>query len=74
MDEMATIKNNVPQILRDRKMTISDLMRESRLSYPSAFKMAKLETIPDTMNMGTIRKTAEGLGLRVNDIIQEVGE
>lgn len=74
MDSMAILKNNVPEILKARKMSISDLMRESGLSYPSALKMAKLSILPDTINMGTLRKTADGLGLKVADLIEEVEE
>lgn len=71
MDAMAILKNNVPQILKDRKMSITDLMRVSGLSYPSVYKMGTLQIVPDTMNMGTLRKVAEGLGLKISDLIEE---
>lgn len=74
METMAIIKNKTPQILQDRKMTISDFQRESRLSYPSAHKVATLPTFPDTLNIGTIRRAAEALNVKISDLIELVEE
>ena len=68
--EATIIRNKIPGILAARKMSISDLQRESRLSWPSTYKVATLPVFPDTLNIGTLRRAAEALKLPVGDVVE----
>jgi hypothetical protein len=76
---MATfLKNKLPDILKARKLSISDLQNlmaqdeDTRTSYPAVRKIAseKELRISDTLSVGTLRKVATALGVTLNDLVE----
>jgi hypothetical protein len=70
------LKNKVPDVLKARKLSISDLHsimaqnQGTRISYPAVHRVATEPIIPDTVSVGTLRKVATALGLPLSGIVE----
>jgi len=72
------MENKIPEILSDRGLTISDLHAMiirggDRFSYTGLLELAKPTAGPlaDGVKIGTLRKIAFALGVKVRDLIGE---
>ena len=57
----------VPELLAERGWSISDFMRKSGLSWPTAWRLAKGEV--SAVNMKTIDTLCEVFGVTVDELI-----
>lgn len=70
------MKNKIPNILHSRKLKITDfhdlLVRGTgtKISYPTAHKLATDDSIPKKMEIQTLAKVAVVLGVTFNDLVE----
>lgn len=70
------MRNKIPDLLHDRRLNITDfhtlLIRnpETKISYPTAHKLATDETVPPKMEVQTLAKVATVLGVSLNDLVE----
>ena len=61
------IRLRVPELLKEKGWTITRLMRESNLSYPTAHRLAHGEA--SAVNLETIDKLCKAFGVNVEELI-----
>lgn len=72
------VKNKIPDLLHSRRLNISDfhilLARNpgTKVSYPTAHKLATDEIVPPKMEVQTLAKVATVLGVSLNDLVEIV--
>lgn len=72
------VKNKIPGLLQNRQLNISDfhilLARNpgTKVSYPTAHKLATDVTVPPKMEVQTLAKVATVLGVSLNDLVEIV--
>jgi DNA-binding Xre family transcriptional regulator len=71
---MAKLKNLIPMILQQRKMTITELQIKSGLGWPTVHKVATEEYIPDRTSVKTLNAIASALELSISDLYAEEKE
>lgn len=71
------MKNKIPNILHSRRLKVGEfhdlLVRGgdgTKISYPTAHKLATDETIPKKMEVQTLAKVAVVLGVTFNDLVE----
>jgi len=74
--EVIVLKNKIPGLLKERGISISELQRRAVLSYPTCYKIGADDavTIPDQLQVGTLRKVAEALGVSIGDLVEIANE
>jgi DNA-binding Xre family transcriptional regulator len=68
---MAQLRNRVPEILKARDLSISDLQRMTGLSYPAVHNMARAVEVSDQTRVGTLRKISEALDVPIGELVAE---
>lgn len=75
------MKNNIPALIKERDIKISDLHAQilatgGRISYQSLLDIAKEDAInnplPEGVRVGTLKLVALALGVTFNDMIELV--
>lgn len=71
------MKNKIPNILRGRNLNITDFHgllvsggKGTRISYPTAHKLATEESVDPKIEVQTLAKIAVTLGLTLNDLVE----
>ena len=71
------MKNKIPSILKAKNLNATEFHhmfisggKETRLSYPKALELATKETIPEKMEIGTLKKAALVLGTTFDNLIE----
>lgn len=72
MTTMAETRLRVSDLLEERGMTASDLMRSSGLSWPTV-QALRANKEPMNVTLETLEKVAKALGVRVSDLLDEAG-
>lgn len=67
-------RNRIPALLTQKGMSISDLQKEVRMSWPATHRIATATTITDDTKVSTLRRIAAVLGVSVADLYEEVDE
>jgi hypothetical protein len=62
------LRNNVPALLKQMQINISDLQRMTRLSYPATHNIATTAVLTDDTRVGTLRKVGVALGVSFGDL------
>lgn len=65
-------RNKIQKILTSRGMSISDLQKEAKMSYPAIHRLATSDVITDDTKAGTLRAIANALQVNVTDLFDEV--
>jgi hypothetical protein len=66
--EMAVRRNNIPDILRDRGMTVYRLSKITQLPHHQVNRIVKSERIPDGIEYKTLRILAEALKVSLDEL------
>ena len=61
------IRLRVPELLKERGWTITRLMRESNLSYPTAHRLAHGDA--EAITLETVDKLCKAFGVKVEELI-----
>ncbi|MCL4295891.1 MAG: helix-turn-helix domain-containing protein [Anaerolineae bacterium] len=74
MTVASVLRNRIPKILKEKGLTISDLMRQTGMAYPTVHNVARdsAEIIPDNTYIGTLRQISEALDLPIGDLVEVV--
>lgn len=71
-------KNKIPALLRERGVSLSDLQRQTGMSYTGIFRLASEKRatpiINDETQVGTLKKIADVLGVDFTDLFEEVNK
>lgn len=65
------LRNRIPELLKGKGWTISDLQRKTGLSYPATHNIANDSAIiiSDETRVGTLRLVCEALGVKMSDVV-----
>lgn len=66
---MGILANRIPDLLRSRQLSISDLQRLTGMSYPATHNIATARIVTDQTRVGTLRKVAEALKVPVGELV-----
>lgn len=72
------MRNKIPDLLHARRLNITDFHTllthnpGTKISYPTAHKLATDETVPPKTEVQTLAKVATVLGVTFNDLIEIV--
>lgn len=74
MTVASVLRNRIPKILKEKGLTISDLMRQTGMAYPTVHNVARdgAETIPDSTYVGTLRQISEALNIPIGELVEVV--
>jgi len=67
-------RNRITDLLREKELTISDLQRHTGMSYTSAHRVATSPTISEDTKVGTMKRIAAALGVKITELYEEVEE
>lgn len=63
-----TRRNNIGRLLDDANMSIYRLAKEVGMEYKSVHTLVNSETIPSQTHYETLRKIADALDVRIDDL------
>lgn len=72
------MRNKIPDLLHARRLNITDFHTllthnpETKISYPTAHKLATDTEVPRKMEVQTLAKVATVLGVTLNDLVEIV--
>lgn len=66
------IVNHVPRLLKERNLSVQDLMFGARLAANTAYRWADESTLPELIDLKLLAKVCEFLGVGVGDIFEFV--
>jgi len=70
---MTTVmKNRIPELLKERGWTITQLQIKTGIGWPTVHAAASREVLADRTSFKTLRKIAEALGVGISDLYEKV--
>lgn len=68
---MAERKNQIPRLIEQRNMSVYKLARLMQMPWHNVNRIVEAPTIPDGTAYKTLRKAAEVLGVKIDDLETE---
>ena len=70
LSTMAKWKNLIPKLLKERGMNIPQLQIKSGLGWPTIYKIATEEYLPDRTTLKTLDAVADAFGVSVSELYE----
>ena len=68
---MAERRNQIPRLMAQRNMTVYGLAKQMQMPWHNVNRIVEAPTIPDGTAYKTLRKAAEVLGVKIDDLEAE---